>query len=129
MISMCATFRGSVYPQVLYEKWSHAEAAVETEQGKSSLGGTNPLVVKFADPPKRASTASTGPSVGIAPKKLFVGQVRQHGSCNCMLSISYTLMASRYDHASCIGNSTSWVRCISLRPGLVISAASAMYII
>lgn len=102
MISMCPTFRRSVYPQVLYEKWSHAEAAVETEQGKSSLGGSKPLVVKFADPPKRAS-AGPGASVGIAPKKLFVGQVRQHGSCDYILGISCTLMASRYDHASCIG--------------------------
>ena len=32
---------------------------------------SQPMVVKFADPPKR----SDGPVVGIAPRKLFVGQV------------------------------------------------------
>ena len=63
---------------MLYAKWREAEAAVESEQGKSSLGGNKPLVVKFADPPKRGSAGA--PVVGIAPKKLFVGQVRSRGS-------------------------------------------------
>ncbi len=57
---------------VLYDRWSEAELAIEGENGKSSLGGTKPLVVRMADPPKRGD----GPVCGIAPKKLFVGQVR-----------------------------------------------------
>lgn len=56
---------------VLYERWAEAELAIEAENGTSSLGGSKPLVVRIADPPKRGD----GPVTGIAPKKLFVGQV------------------------------------------------------
>lgn len=56
---------------ILYQKWAEAELAVEGENGTTHLGGAKPIVVKFADPPKRGD----GPIVGIAPKKLFVGQV------------------------------------------------------
>jgi hypothetical protein len=55
---------------ILFNTWTEAELAVEAENGTTHLGGTKPMVVKFADPPKR-----DGPIVGIAPKKLFVGQV------------------------------------------------------
>ena len=58
---------------VLFERWTAAEAAVERENGTSNLGGPKPMVVKFADPPRRGD----GPVVGITPKKLFVGQVGQ----------------------------------------------------
>lgn len=56
-----------------YSRWAEAEAAVEAMNGSTQLmipGGGNGLVVKFADPPKR------GDVLGIAPKKLFIGQVR-----------------------------------------------------
>lgn len=57
---------------VLYDTWAEAELAIETENGTMNLGGSRPLVVRFADPPKRGD----GPIMGIAPRKLFVGQVR-----------------------------------------------------
>lgn len=56
---------------ILFSSWAEAEQAVESENGTTHLGGSKPLVVKFADPPRRGE----GPIVGIAPKKLFVGQV------------------------------------------------------
>ncbi|MEW5303084.1 MAG: hypothetical protein WDW38_001409 [Sanguina aurantia] len=58
---------------VLFSKFSEAEMAIEHENGTTNLGGTKALVVRFADPPKRGDAA--GPVVGIAPKKLFVGQI------------------------------------------------------
>jgi CUG-BP- and ETR3-like factor len=61
--------------KVLFERWSEAEAACDEQNGSTSLGGTKPMVVKFADPPKRGGP--DGSSGGIAPKKLFVGQVRR----------------------------------------------------
>jgi CUG-BP- and ETR3-like factor len=57
---------------VLFEHWGHAEAAIDGENNACNLGGTKPLVVRMADPPKRGD----GPAMGIAPRKLFVGQVR-----------------------------------------------------
>ena len=60
---------------VIYEKWGQVELAVEGENGSTNLGGTKPLVVRIADPPKREG----GPLVGIAPRKLFVGQVAWRG--------------------------------------------------
>ena len=60
---------------VVYEKWGQVELAVEGENGSTNLGGTKPLVVRIADPPKREG----GPLVGIAPRKLFVGQVAWRG--------------------------------------------------
>lgn len=59
---------------VIYDKWAEVELAVESENGTMNLGGGKPLVVRIADPPKR-----DGPLVGIAPKKLFVGQVLWRG--------------------------------------------------
>eukprot|EP00197_Chlamydomonas_leiostraca_P002281 CAMPEP_0202857886 /NCGR_PEP_ID=MMETSP1391-20130828/652_1 /ASSEMBLY_ACC=CAM_ASM_000867 /TAXON_ID=1034604 /ORGANISM="Chlamydomonas leiostraca, Strain SAG 11-49" /LENGTH=531 /DNA_ID=CAMNT_0049536745 /DNA_START=118 /DNA_END=1713 /DNA_ORIENTATION=+ len=56
---------------ILYSTWTEAELAVENENGTQHLGGQKPMVVKFADPPKRGD----GPIVGIAAKKLFVGQI------------------------------------------------------
>ncbi len=61
---------------VLYSLWAEAEQAVESENGSTRLGGSKPMVVKLADPPRRGD----GPIVGIAPKKLFVGQVRAQGA-------------------------------------------------
>lgn len=61
---------------VLYEKWSQAEAAMEAHDGKTVLeGGKNrPLVVHFANP-RKANPAGLPPEQGVAPKKVFVGQV------------------------------------------------------
>lgn len=61
---------------ILYSSWTEAEMAVEAENGTMHLGGSKPMVAKFADPPKRGE----GPIVGIAPKKLFVGQVGAWGA-------------------------------------------------
>ncbi|CAD7695260.1 unnamed protein product [Ostreobium quekettii] len=55
---------------VLYDKWSEAEAAMESTNGNACLGEDRALVVNFADPPKRGGGAPP-----IAPKTLFVGQV------------------------------------------------------
>ena len=57
---------------VFYEKWSSAEQAVENEHGNRPFGGSRPLIVKIAQP---AKTADGGSLPGIAPKKLFIGQV------------------------------------------------------
>ena len=64
---------------VLYEKWSQAEAAMEAHDGKTVLeGGKNrPLVVHFANP-RKANPAGLPPEQGVAPKKVFVGQVSLH---------------------------------------------------
>ena len=64
---------------MLYQRWSQAEAAAEALNGKTGqlLGQTRPLVVHFANPRRNPS----GPSEpGIAPRKLFIGQVR---TCQC----------------------------------------------
>lgn len=60
---------------VTFERWAHAEAALESHNGKTVLpGGTNrPLTVSFAHP-KRATSGAVQQELGIAPKKLFVGQ-------------------------------------------------------
>lgn len=60
---------------VTYDRWAQAEAALNAHNGKTVLpGGTNrPLTVSFAHP-KRASSGAVPQDVGIAPKKLFVGQ-------------------------------------------------------
>jgi len=56
---------------ITYERFSHAEAAMQSEDGTFYLSGDRKLVVKFADPTRKED----GRVVGIAPKKLFVGQV------------------------------------------------------
>lgn len=60
---------------ITYERWTEAEAAINALNGKTVLpGGTNrPLTVSFAHP-KRASSGAVQQDMGIAPKKLFVGQ-------------------------------------------------------
>eukprot|EP00200_Dunaliella_tertiolecta_P016660 CAMPEP_0202419750 /NCGR_PEP_ID=MMETSP1128-20130828/49460_1 /ASSEMBLY_ACC=CAM_ASM_000463 /TAXON_ID=3047 /ORGANISM="Dunaliella tertiolecta, Strain CCMP1320" /LENGTH=484 /DNA_ID=CAMNT_0049027705 /DNA_START=3867 /DNA_END=5322 /DNA_ORIENTATION=+ len=55
----------------MFNSWTQAELAIEGENNTTHLGGSKPMVVKFADPPKRGD----GPIMGIAPKKLFVGQI------------------------------------------------------
>lgn len=57
---------------VTYSRWSEAEAAVDAENGTMNLGAGKVILVKFANPPRGRGD---GPVVGIAPKKLFVGQV------------------------------------------------------
>lgn len=68
---------------IMFNTWTEAELAVEGENNTTHLGGTKPMVVKFADPPKRGD----GPIMGIAPKKLFVGQV-----CVCPLQLAGTVV-------------------------------------
>ena len=53
---------------VLFDRWSEAEAAIEAHDGKTVLDGRT-LVVKVASPRRQPS------ETGIAPKKLFIGQV------------------------------------------------------
>lgn len=57
---------------VTFERWAEAELAIEHENGTANLGGGRTLLVKFADPPRGRGD---GPVMGVAPKKLFVGQV------------------------------------------------------
>lgn len=66
------TGRSKGCAMILFDKWAHAEAAVEHEHGTENLAGDRKLIVKFADPSKRAED---GRVVGVVPKKLFVGQV------------------------------------------------------
>ena len=56
---------------IIYSTFSEVELAVEGENGTTNLGGSKPLVVRIADPPKREGLGL----VGIAPRKLFIGQV------------------------------------------------------
>ncbi|KAG2450180.1 hypothetical protein HYH02_000282 [Chlamydomonas schloesseri] len=60
---------------VTYDRWAEAELAIEHENGTANLGGGRTLLVKFADPPRGRGD---GPVMGVAPKKLFVGQIPQH---------------------------------------------------
>ena len=59
---------------VLFARWSQAESAAEALNGKTGqlLGQTRPLVVHFANPRR---SPQGPPEPGIAPRKLFVGQV------------------------------------------------------
>ena len=60
---------------VLFAKWGEAEAAAEMLEGTTRLSGGQgrPLVVHFANP--RKMPPGQPPEGGLAPKKLFVGQV------------------------------------------------------
>lgn len=60
---------------VLYTRWAQAEAAAEALDGAAALTGGQgrPLVVHFANPRKPPPGLPAEP--GLAPKKLFVGQV------------------------------------------------------
>ncbi len=71
---------------ILYSTWTEAEAAVDAENGTTHLGGSKPMVVKFADPPRRGD----GPVVGIAPRKLFVGQVCPSHR-HCLITVTHHL--------------------------------------
>lgn len=59
----------------LYTRFSQAEAAADALNGKANLlpGQTRPLVVHFANPRRNPQGP---PEPGIAPRKLFIGQVR-----------------------------------------------------
>lgn len=61
---------------VQFKSWSEAEKAMESLNGTSPLEGGKgrPLVVHFANPRRTANSQTTEPA--IAPRKLFVGQVR-----------------------------------------------------
>lgn len=66
-------------PQVLFARWSQAEAAADSLDGVSlpQAGGAvgRPLVVHFANPRRAPPGQPAEP--GVAPRKLFVGQARQ----------------------------------------------------
>jgi hypothetical protein len=64
---------------VLFQRWAHAEAAAEALDGVACLGGSKALVVHFANP--RRAPPGQQPEPGIAPRKLFVGQVPRPTSC------------------------------------------------
>lgn len=61
---------------VLFDRWSSAEAAMEKHDGKTVLDGGKgrALVVHFANP-RKAGPTGMAPEQGVAPKKIFVGQV------------------------------------------------------
>lgn len=61
---------------VQFERWAEAEAALAIN-GTSPFAGTNtrPLVVNFANP-RRSGALHLGNEPAIAPRKLFIGQVR-----------------------------------------------------
>ena len=63
------------FAMVTMESWAAAERAIEATHGTHALGGDKQaLVVRLADPPKGAGISAEA-AKGIAPKKLFVGQV------------------------------------------------------
>ena len=66
---------------VLFQRWSQAEAAAEALNGKTNqlVGQTRPLVVHFANPRRNPQGP---PEPGIAPCKLFIGQVSLLGRTN-----------------------------------------------
>lgn len=65
---------------VLFDRWSSAEAAMEKHDGKTVLDGGKgrALVVHFANP-RKAGLTGMAPEQGVAPKKIFVGQVPPFG--------------------------------------------------
>ena len=60
---------------VLFTRWAHAESAAAALDGVDALARGRALVVHFANPRRAAPGAP--PEPGIAPRKLFVGQVRE----------------------------------------------------
>ena len=66
------------FAMVTFARWAAAEEAMQATAGTCALGGAKPLVVRFADPPKKGAGGQE-PGKGISPRKLFVGQVRPHG--------------------------------------------------
>ena len=63
------------FAMVTYDTWAQAELAMTALHGSKALGGDRALVVRMADPPKAVDPNTGMASKGIAPKKLFVGQV------------------------------------------------------
>ena len=59
---------------VLYSRWAHAEAACTALDGADALSCGRALVCHFANP-RRGGGPGAPPEPGIAPRKLFVGQV------------------------------------------------------
>jgi len=81
---------------IMFNSWTEAELAIEGENNTTHLGGSKPMVVKFADPPKRGD----GPIMGIAPKKLFVGQVgKRHPAGGDMPQRLALFLRSVFSHA------------------------------
>jgi CUG-BP- and ETR3-like factor len=72
---------------VTYDRWAEAETAIEQENNTTNLGGGRTLLVKFADPPRGRGD---GPVTGVAPKKLFIGQVTPTASVTCLVPSSFS---------------------------------------
>jgi len=81
---------------VLFDRWSSAEAAMEKHDGKTVLDGGKgrALVVHFANP-RKAGPTGMAPEQGVAPKKIFVGQVLLSADSACKGSLikSWKLLA------------------------------------
>ena len=87
---------------VLFDRWSSAEAAMEKHDGKTVLDGGKgrALVVHFANP-RKAGPTGMAPEQGVAPKKIFVGQVC--GLLGCLfLGSVITFLQQRYSLISSI---------------------------
>ena len=67
--------------QVQFKRWADAERAMLSVNGTTPLesGKGRPLVCHFANPRRAAAGSQTSESA-IAPRKLFVGQVRCAGA-------------------------------------------------
>ena len=78
---------------VLFDRWSSAEAAMENHDGKTILDGGKgrALVVHFANP-RKAGPTGMAPEQGVAPKKIFVGQVHTQPS----VSVAPLIRTPRY---------------------------------
>lgn len=74
--------------QVQFKRWADAERAMHSVNGTTPLdsGKGRPLVCHFANPRRAAAGSQTSESA-IAPRKLFVGQVR----LACVYSATYDL--------------------------------------
>lgn len=77
---------------VLFDRWSSAEAAMEKHDGKTVLDGGKgrALVVHFANP-RKAGPTGMAPEQGVAPKKIFVGQVLLSADSSCKGSLIKSL--------------------------------------
>ena len=86
---------------VLFDRWSSAEAAMEKHDGKTVLDGGKgrALVVHFANP-RKAGPTGTAPEQGVAPKKIFVGQVVSALAFLCTGSVIKSAESGTLSHSS-----------------------------
>ncbi len=73
---------------VLFDRWSSAEAAMEKHDGKTVLdGGKGRALVVHVANPRKAGPTGMAPEQGVAPKKIFVGQVLLSAASVCKGSL------------------------------------------